>query len=179
MAMASLLSLALFLALAVSPSYSRTFTPSSRVVSHDAKPSHFAGPIQTNGKIYHQVCDPSRYQALKLNMNDFAYCNKNLSYYDRVDDLIGRMTLDEKVHQISDGAYGVDRIALPAYKWWSEILHGVSDVGQGGGDQATWFGPDIPGATSFPEAILSAASFNESLWKTMAEVIIYFNFMYH
>ncbi|KZV57076.1 beta-xylosidase/alpha-L-arabinofuranosidase 1-like [Dorcoceras hygrometricum] len=40
------------------------------------------------------------------------------------------MTLSEKVNQIGDTANGVPRIGLPQYEWWSEALHGVSDVGK-------------------------------------------------
>lgn len=103
-------------------------------------------------------------------MIDFNYCNKNLSYYDRVNDIVGRLTLEEKVEQISDYAYGVVRIGLPEFKWWSEILHGVSEVGQWGNGTATHFDDVVSGATQFPEVINSAASFNESLWKAIAQV---------
>ncbi|KAM1128235.1 hypothetical protein ACFX2I_038087 [Malus domestica] len=45
------------------------------------------------------------------------------------------------------------------FEWWSETLHGVSNVGPG-----TKFDTFL-GATSFPQVITTAASFNESLWK--------------
>ncbi|THF97025.1 hypothetical protein TEA_001705 [Camellia sinensis var. sinensis] len=88
----------------------------------------------------------------------------------QVKDLIDRMTLEEKVQQIGDTALGVDRLGLPKYEWWSEALHGVSNVGQGG-SSATFFGGDVPGATSFPTVIVTAASFNESLWKKIGQAV--------
>lgn len=55
---------------------------------------------------------------------------------------------------------------MPSYQWWSEALHGVSDVGPG-----VHFNAKVPGATSFPAVILSAASFNASLWLKMGQVV--------
>ncbi|KAG9441649.1 hypothetical protein H6P81_017503 [Aristolochia fimbriata] len=44
------------------------------------------------------------------------------------------------------------------------FMHGVSDVGHG-----THFDQNVPGATSFPTVILTAASFNETLWKKIGQ----------
>ncbi|EEE61783.1 hypothetical protein OsJ_16354 [Oryza sativa Japonica Group] len=56
------------------------------------------------------------------------------------------------------------RLGIPAYEWWSEALHGVSYVGPG-----TRFSTLVPGATSFPQPILTAASFNASLFRAIGE----------
>ncbi|KAK8993565.1 hypothetical protein V6N11_033658 [Hibiscus sabdariffa] len=94
----------------------------------------------------------------------FALC---LSLFlDRAKDLVSRMTLQEKVQQLVHKASGVSRLGVPAYGWWSEALHGVSDVGPG-----TRFNATVPGATSFPAVILSAASFNATLWLEMGRVV--------
>ncbi|KAL0398360.1 UNVERIFIED_CONTAM: putative beta-D-xylosidase 5 [Sesamum radiatum] len=114
------------------------------------------------------VCDPSRFSDLGLNIKHFAFCDSSLSYDVRVKDLIDRMTLNEKSAQIGDTAYGVPRIGLPKYEWWSEALHGVSNVGQSG-SVASYFDDVVPGATSFPTVILTAASFNQTLWKTVGQ----------
>ncbi|XP_052206829.1 probable beta-D-xylosidase 5 [Diospyros lotus] len=103
-------------------------------------------------------------------MEDFGFCDSSLPYPVRVKDLVDRMTLQEKAQQLGDTATGVPRIGLPAYEWWSEALHGVADTGQPG-SKATFFDDQIPGATSFPTVILTAASFNESLWKTIGQVV--------
>lgn len=102
-------------------------------------------------------------------MKSFGFCNASLSYSVRVKDLIDRMTLEEKVKQLSDVAYGVDRLGLPMYEWWSEALHGVVDNAQTG---CAFFDADVPGATSFPNVILIAATFNDSLWKLLGQVYI-------
>ncbi|KAH0977831.1 hypothetical protein GBA52_027550 [Prunus armeniaca] len=96
----------------------------------------------------------------------FAFCNRTFSYENRAKDLVSRLTLQEKVQQLVDNSAGIARLGVPAYKWWSEALHGVSDVGPG-----TKFNGTVPGATSFPAVILSAASFNSSLWLKMGQVV--------
>lgn len=156
----------------ISPSSSRfleprlTSTPTRSLAA--ASPNPKPGPIQTNGKNFSKVCDPARYKELDLVIDDFPYCDTSLTYEARVEDLVGRMTLAEKVAQLGDKADGVQRIGLPKYNWWSEALHGIATTGFG-----THFGDIVPGATSFPTPILTAASFNESLWKTVARVCNY------
>ncbi|KAK4491594.1 hypothetical protein RD792_002348 [Penstemon davidsonii] len=80
------------------------------------------------------------------------------------------MTLNEKVDQIGDTATGVRRIRLPKYEWWSEALHGVSNVGQWN-RVASFFDDVVPGATSFPTPITTTASFNQSLWKKIGQAV--------
>lgn len=116
------------------------------------------------------ICDPSRILSLGIDAKALTFCDQSLSYNVRAKDLVDQMTLLEKVQQIGDKATGVPRLGLPAYNWWSEALHGVSDFGDG----ATHFGDIVPGATSFPPPILTAASFNESLWKTIGQVSLDF-----
>lgn len=98
-------------------------------------------------------------------MSNFAFCDSSLSYAARVKDLVDQMTLSEKVYQLGNLAYGVPRLGLPKYEWWSEALHGVSNVGPG-----TFYDDVVPGSTSFPTVISSTASFNESLWKKIGQV---------
>ncbi|XP_040376514.1 probable beta-D-xylosidase 2 [Oryza brachyantha] len=125
------------------------------------------GPITSNGGNYTKVCDPARFAAAGLDMAGFPYCDASLPYADRVRDLIGRMTLEEKVSNLGDRAAGAARVGLPGYLWWGEALHGVSDVGPGG----TWFGDVVPGATSFPLVINAGAAFNETLWRAIGGVV--------
>src|ERR1700733_4962354 len=74
----------------------------------------------------------------------------------RVDDLIGRMTLEEKASQLVNQARAIPRLQVPGYDWWSEALHGVANAGT---------------ATVFPEPIGLAASFDSPLIHDMAVVI--------
>ncbi|KAF0916926.1 hypothetical protein E2562_015100 [Oryza meyeriana var. granulata] len=129
--------------------------------------SRARGPITTSGGNYTKVCDPARFAAAGLDMSGFPYCDTSLPYADRVRDLVGRMTLEEKVSNLGDRAAGATRVGLPRYLWWGEALHGVSDVGPGG----TWFGDVMPGATSFPLVINSGAAFNETLWRAIGGVV--------
>ena len=74
----------------------------------------------------------------------------------RVDDLIARMTLEEKVSQMQNDAAAIPRLGIPAYNWWSECLHGVARNGI---------------ATVFPQAIGMAATWSPDLIFKEAEVI--------
>jgi beta-glucosidase len=74
----------------------------------------------------------------------------------RVNDLVGRMTLEEKASQLVNQARAIPRLDIPAYDWWSEALHGVANAGT---------------ATVFPEPIGLAATFDDPLIHEMAVVI--------
>lgn len=75
---------------------------------------------------------------------------------ERAKELVARMTAEEKMSQLLYNAPAIDRLGIPAYNWWGEALHGVARAGQ---------------ATSFPQAIGMAASFDEELLGKIAEVI--------
>ncbi|KAL1350940.1 hypothetical protein HN51_014906 [Arachis hypogaea] len=107
------------------------------------------------------ACDPKN-----SNTNDLPFCKASLPITERVRDLIGRLTLEEKVGLLVDNAAAVPRLGMKGYEWWSEALHGVSNVGPG-----TRFGGEFPGATSFPQVITTAASFNASLWEAIGQVV--------
>ncbi|XAR49679.1 Xylan 1,4-beta-xylosidase [Bertholletia excelsa] len=94
------------------------------------------------------------------------FCRVGLRVEERVRDLIGRLTLQEKVRLLVNNAAAVPRLGIQGYEWWSEALHGVSNVGPG-----THFGGAFPAATSFPQVITAAASFNASLWEEIGRVV--------
>ncbi|GAB2291395.1 Beta-D-xylosidase 4 [Dionaea muscipula] len=95
-----------------------------------------------------------------------GFCNRSLGVAERVVDLVGRLSLAEKIEFLVSGANGVSRLGIPKYEWWSEALHGVSYVGPG-----THFSGVVPGATSFPQVITTAASFNSSLFEAIGKVV--------
>ncbi|GMY17028.1 probable beta-D-xylosidase 2 [Fagus crenata] len=107
------------------------------------------------------ACDPKN-----ATTKDLLFCRVSLKVEDRVNDLIGRLTLQEKVSLLVDNAGAVPRLGIKGYEWWSEALHGVSNTGPG-----TKFGGEFPGATSFPQVITTAASFNASLWEAIGQVV--------
>lgn len=74
----------------------------------------------------------------------------------RVDDLVSRMTLEEKASLMTDTESAVDRLGIPAYGWWNEALHGVARAGI---------------ATVFPQAIGLAATWDENLIHSVADVV--------
>jgi beta-glucosidase len=85
-----------------------------------------------------------------------AYLDPSKPIDARVEDLIGRMTLEEKASQLVNQARAIPRLQVPAYDWWSEALHGVANAGT---------------ATVFPEPIGLAATFDDPLIHQMAIVI--------
>jgi beta-glucosidase len=85
-----------------------------------------------------------------------AYLDPALPVDTRVDDLVSRMTNNEKASQFSSTSAAIPRLQIPAYNWWSEALHGVANQGI---------------ATVFPQAIGLAATFDEPLIHRMATVI--------
>ena len=74
----------------------------------------------------------------------------------RVDDLLYRMTLDEKISQMINEAPAIPRLGVPEYNWWNECLHGVARAGR---------------ATVFPQSIGMAASFDAPLMHEVATAI--------
>ncbi|CAH9077547.1 unnamed protein product [Cuscuta europaea] len=96
----------------------------------------------------------------------FRFCRTDLSISDRVKDLVSQLTLDEKIAQLVSSAPAIPRIGVPAFEWWSEALHGVSGFGKG-----ISFDGTIKSATSFPQVILTAASFDEYLWYRIGKAI--------
>lgn len=84
------------------------------------------------------------------------YLNPDLSVDDRVNDLVGRMTLDEKVSQSLNRSAAIERLGVPEYEWWNEALHGVARAGH---------------ATVFPQAIGLAASWDTELMSRVATAI--------
>ncbi|KAK4254305.1 hypothetical protein QN277_009707 [Acacia crassicarpa] len=99
-------------------------------------------------------------------VSGYGFCDKSMAVDARVSDLVKRMTLQEKIANLVNDAGGVPRLGVPKYQWWSEALHGVSYTGPG-----TRFSNVVPGATSFPMPILTAASFNTSLFQTIGKVV--------
>lgn len=87
--------------------------------------------------------------------NQPEYLDHTLPMARRVDDLISRMTLEEKISQMGHSAQAIPRLQIPEYNWWNECLHGVARAGT---------------ATVFPQAIALAATWNTDLMRQIAEV---------
>ncbi len=85
----------------------------------------------------------------------FPMWNPKLPIEKRVNDLVSRLTLEEKVKQMLNAAPAIPRLGIPAYDWWNEVLHGVA---------RTPFR-----VTSFPQAIGMAATWDTTSLKRMAD----------
>ncbi|XP_016505031.1 beta-D-xylosidase 1 isoform X2 [Nicotiana tabacum] len=107
------------------------------------------------------ACDPAN-----AGTRNLPFCKASLPIHVRVQDLIERLTLQEKIRLLVNNAAPVERLGVNGYEWWSEALHGVSSTGPG-----VKFGGAFPSATSFPQVITTAASFNASLWEQIGQVV--------
>ena len=87
---------------------------------------------------------------------DYPFQNPELNIDARVDDLVSRLTLEEKASQLVYNAVAIPRLGIPEYNWWNECLHGVARNGR---------------ATVFPQAIALGATFDTELIKDVTTAI--------
>ena len=87
---------------------------------------------------------------------DFKFKNPSLPIEQRVNDLVARMTVDEKISQLMDSSPAIERLGVPEYNWWNESLHGVARAGF---------------ATVFPQSISIASSWDRQLIFDVGNVI--------
>lgn len=86
----------------------------------------------------------------------YPFQDPSLSVEKRVNDLLSRMTLQEKADQLLYTAPAIPRLGIPSYNWWNEALHGVARAGY---------------ATVFPQSITIANSWDEGLMYNVANAI--------
>ncbi|MCB0805875.1 MAG: glycoside hydrolase family 3 C-terminal domain-containing protein, partial [Bacteroidales bacterium] len=79
---------------------------------------------------------------------DFPFQNPGLTFEERINDLVHRLTIEEKASLMLYNSQAIERLGIPQYNWWNECLHGVGRAGN---------------ATVFPQAIGMAATFDEDL----------------
>ena len=85
-----------------------------------------------------------------------AYLDPQQPLDRRVDDLVSRMTPEEKASQLVNGTRAIPRLGVPEYNLWSEALHGVANNGI---------------ATVFPQSIGLGATFDAPAVQEMAQAI--------
>ncbi|MBA9078275.1 glycoside hydrolase family 3 C-terminal domain-containing protein [Rufibacter quisquiliarum] len=85
----------------------------------------------------------------------YPFQNPNLTIEARVNDLVSRLTLEEKVAQMLNAAPAIDRLGIPSYDWWNEVLHGVARTPYK--------------VTVYPQAIGMAATFDTTSLQVMAD----------
>lgn len=79
---------------------------------------------------------------------ELPYQNPELSSEERAEDLVDRLTLEEKAALMCDISDAVPRLGIKKFNWWSEALHGLANNDN---------------VTVFPEPIGMAASFDDEL----------------
>ena len=91
-----------------------------------------------------------------FSQQDHLFLDQTKSTQERINDMIGKMTLEEKVSQLVYNSPEIERLGIPAYNWWNECLHGVARSGV---------------ATVFPQAIGLGATFDQDLMFRIATAI--------
>ena len=86
--------------------------------------------------------------AASLHAQVLPYQDANLTAAQRADDLLGRLTLEEKVSLMMDTSPAIERLGIPQFQWWNEALHGIGRNGF---------------ATVFPITMGMAASWDDAL----------------
>lgn len=87
---------------------------------------------------------------------DYPFRNPDLPLDVRVQDIISRLTLEEKVQLMKHAAPAIPRLGIPAYNWWNEALHGVARTEEH--------------VTAFPQAIAMAATFDTEALQMMGDM---------
>lgn len=86
--------------------------------------------------------------AMSVAAQTLPYQNPDLPFEQRADDLLKRLTLDEKIKLMMDSSPAIERLGIPQFQWWNEALHGLGRNGF---------------ATVYPITMGMAASWNDAL----------------
>ena len=112
------------------------------------------GLLLTRKKITRIIIPTCR--SIWVKAQHYPFQDTTLSIDERVEDLLSRLTLDQKLNMMQHSNPAIPSLGLPAYSWWNEALHGVGRNGQ---------------ATVWPMPIALAATFNpETVQKVFEEV---------
>ena len=61
---------------------------------------------------------------------DYPFKNPELSNDQRIEDLISRLSIEEKASLMLYNSPAIERLGIPEYNWWNECLHGVARAGK-------------------------------------------------
>ncbi|WP_442587256.1 glycoside hydrolase family 3 C-terminal domain-containing protein [Pedobacter sp. AW31-3R] len=112
--------------------------------------------LNKNCKVYPLiVLFLTSFQLVSAQSQKFLFNDHRLTFEERVDDLVSRLTLEEKVAQMLNAAPAIPRLGIPGYDWWNETLHGVARTPYK--------------VTVFPQAIAMAATFDTASLFRMAD----------
>jgi len=133
-----------------------TGDPSTWHYEDMANVTSFARPAQTYSKLVNPCLDPTSPAA------SMKWCDSTRPLGERVEDMISRMTVTEKIGSMRDTAAAIPSLHLQRYNWWSEGTHGVAS-GEHGVDNTE----EEPFQTNFPFPITTGMSFNRTLWNAI------------
>ena len=102
------------------------------------------------------VCVLLPLSGLMAQTTDYPFRNPDLPLEERIEDLLSRLTLEEKVQMMKHESPAIPRLGVPAYNWWNEALHGVARTKER--------------VTVFPQAIGMAATFDTEALQKMGEI---------
>jgi beta-glucosidase len=121
-------------------------------------PAIAAEGIPATGADPVEVADPSTAAATQIPAiaDPVIWRDADVPLQERIDDLVSRMSLAEKVAQLQNDAPAIARLGLPAYNYWNEALHGVANNGI---------------ATVFPAPVGMASTWNPDLLRREGTVI--------
>ena len=110
----------------------------------------FASGVAATPHLNNPCLDASKpYQKMK-------WCDATLPINERVQDMLVRMSLTEKIDALDTVEKGIDSLGLVPYNWWSEATHGISHVSNG---------EKTPYESNFAFPITTGMAFNRTLWK--------------
>ena len=95
----------------------------------------------------------SQTSGIGQNKQNYPYQNPKLAFEERTEDLLSRLTLEEKIGMLNYESKAVSRLGIPEYNWWNECLHGVARSGI---------------ATVYPQAIGLASTWDKDLMNRVA-----------
>ena len=91
--------------------------------------------------------------AFGQNAQKHPFQNPDLPFESGTENLLGLLTLEEKIGMLNYESKAVSRLGIPQYNWWNECLHGVARSGI---------------ATVYPQAIGLASTWDKDLMKRIA-----------
>lgn len=117
-------------------------------------------PVKTMYIILSLICCLLNFGAQAQN-KELQYLDADLPLDVRVEDLVSRLTLEEKVKQMSNMVPAIDRLQVPAFNYQGEALHGLAETNGG----------KLIQATSFPQSIAMGSTWNPQLMQNVANAI--------
>ncbi len=94
----------------------------------------------------------------------WAVCDPTQSLDARAADIVGRLSLSDKLASLVTATTALSSVGLPSYQWWSEATHGIGGPG-------VHHSPEYPGASNTALPITTSCSFNRTMWKATGNLI--------